>query len=1088
MTTKGFWEKVILVAFCCAFVFVQGCSEHEKAEKKRSVSFKELDAEKSGIDFRNDVKFSPELNIVEYLYFNNGGGVAIGDINNDGLEDLYFTSNQGSDKLYLNKGNLSFEDISLKAGISDSPTWSSGVVLDDINGDGWNDIYVCKVAPISQRGTSNELYINQKNGTFIESSKEYDLDFSGYSTQASFFDYDNDGDLDMYLLNHSVHSINSYGHIQKRKISDEFSGDRLFENRRNEGIDKFTDVTNSAGIYSSALGYGLGIVTSDVNDDGWVDIYVGNDFHDNDFLYINNQDGTFTESINELMTHCSQYTMGVDIADIDRDGNMDVYTTDMKPYDASILLKSGGDDTEQIVNIKEDFGYLKQYSRNTMQLQDSNNNFVEGALMTKTYASDWSWSCLIQDFDNNGSADIFITNGIVNRPNDLDYIDYINDKENDNYNDKSLAAVNQRLIDQMPSLKIPNILFSQDEKEKLRFERSFVGQAAYSSGAAYADLDLDGDLDIVTNNVNSPASILENISSPSSFISIDLGNHKNSKIKIYQQGEAYVQEHITTRGYQSASTHMLHFGLRDSVNLDSLVVTWADGYTQVLYDVSINQHLKIDREKDIERSVEIKPSLFNNLTILNIRHTENQYNDLDIEPLMPYRYSREGPSSIFEDFDGDLIEDLIVGGSKNSAMQYFKGLGSGNFRKINVPNFDGDAKYEDVDMASIDFNNDGYNDLYVVSGGNERNEQNELLQDRIYVNNKQGSFYRLPISLPHTNGSCIAIDDYNNDGYDDLFIGSQNVPGAFGVSPVSFLLKNNKGERLELAARFRDGMIGDALWKDLTGDETPELIVAPEWTELKVYQFQNDSSAIDIRENLGIPDLRGVFTTVESEDINNDGRPDILLGNLGHNTSWAVDEEHEVKLYLDDFDGNSYIDPIVFYTYDESLIPFVDKTTLRGQIPTLSKEFATYRDYSNFKNISQLYSSDVDQEASTYELNILSSGILVSQAERGYSFVALPDEAQVSNIEDFHWVDAGPYSGSLIFVGNNDKASHKLGETLGSRGGILSNFDGTNGMFKEFESLNLPIGVVSKRIHRLSETDYIIINNDNIQFLLELKK
>ena len=498
-------------------IIIFSCSK-PKNKDKSSINFRTLNYRDTGIDFNNKLEYQTKLNIIEYLYYYNGGGVAIGDINNDGLEDIYFSGNQVPDRLYLNMGDLKFKDITLKSGIKIENSWSNGVSFEDINNDGYLDIYICKVSPLSPKGTHNLLYINNKDMTFTESSSQLGLDFSGFSTHSTFFDYDRDGDLDMYLMNHAIHTVRSYGSSKKRKETDELSGDKFFENRLNEKDQKFVDVTKESKIYNSPLGYGLAITTTDFNNDGWLDIYIGNDFHENDYIYLNNKDKTFTESIKNSMSHTSHFTMGVDVADLNQDGMLDLFTTDMMPYDSKIFLKSGGEDLDKISRIKKDLGFEQQFSRNHMQINRGNNTFSEVAIQTNTHATDWSWGVLLQDFNSDGKDDIFISNGILKRPNDLDYINYLSNTDFTEYNNSRQDVIKKKLIDKMPTLKIPNIFFKNNGN--LNFKKvntDNTGVPSYSNGAAYADLDLDGDLDIVLNNLNSEATILENLTEKSNF-------------------------------------------------------------------------------------------------------------------------------------------------------------------------------------------------------------------------------------------------------------------------------------------------------------------------------------------------------------------------------------------------------------------------------------------------------------------------------------------------------------------------------------------------------------------------------------------
>ena len=1047
-------------------------------------TFVELSPEHHGIDFQNILVFQEDLNIIEYLYFNNGGGVAVGDVNNDGLEDVIFTANLKSDELYLNKGSLKFENHSTQAGLSKSNSWSSGVVIDDVNGDGWKDIYICKVAPVSPLGTKNELYINQRDGSFKEQAEDYGLAFSGYSTQASFFDYDNDGDLDMYLLNHSIHSTKSYGPISKRQEKDSLSGDLLFENRLNDSEQRFVDVTKKAGIYSSAIGYGLGVITSDINNDGWIDIYVGNDFHDNDYLYLNQGDGTFKESANQLLTHTSQFSMGVDVADINGDGHMDIFTTDMMPYDASIMMKSGGNDSEQIVKIKKDFGYLTQYSRNMLQLNEGNSRFSEQAHITRTFATDWSWSVLIQDFNNNGLSDIFISNGILNRPNDLDYIQYINTPENRKKENESLAQFNQRVIEQMPTLKIPNLLFQQESGLKFTSpSNSFIGKPNYSNGAAYADFDKDGDLDIVTNNVNGPISFLKNETAKANFISFQLPE-KNTLVKVKTSTRDLIKEYTTTRGYQSSSSHYLHFGLDDQSSNVDVEIIWKDGARQTLNNVSVNQYLKVEKKLETEglkdqKTTENKDFV---LSVIPIVHKENDYDDLDQEPLMPYKLSQKGPAALIEDFDNDGIKDFYLGGAAGNQSQYFKATGNNSWKKEEKDVFSLDSRLEDVDAVVLDFNQDGFKDIYVVSGGNQYNQQSQELQDRIYINDQKGGFYRLEISLPMTNGSCIAIADFDNDGYEDFFVGAQNVPGGFGVSPVSFIIKNIKGQRLEIAAKLRAGMVNDAKWKDLDNDGKPELILVGDWMPIKVFSYKEEGF-IDVSEELGLPNIRGLFESVEIGDFNTDGKPDFALGNIGLNTSFQLDGDERINLLISDYDENTFPDPIIFKGYFNETVPFSDKMTLKSQMPVINKLFPTYNKFSDFRSIDQLNVSK--KEVDEKYINTLAS-ILILSGEDGYKMIDLPREAQISNISDLKWIK-NEEGGDLWYVGNSKNNSHALGQNIASSGGVFSDFDFEKNNFISHTRLGLPIGTVARKVIHYDKDRSMIIVNDGRQYIVERK-
>ena len=1069
-------------------IIIFSCSKPENKDKS-SINFRTLNYRDTGIDFNNKLEYQTKLNIIEYLYYYNGGGVAIGDINNDGLEDIYFSGNQVPDRLYLNMGDLKFKDITLKSGIKIENSWSNGVSFEDINNDGYLDIYICKVSPLSPKGTHNLLYINNKDMTFTESSSQLGLDFSGFSTHSTFFDYDRDGDLDMYLMNHAIHTVRSYGSSKKRKETDELSGDKFFENRLNEKDQKFVDVTKESKIYNSPLGYGLAITTTDFNNDGWLDIYIGNDFHENDYIYLNNKDKTFTESIKNSMSHTSHFTMGVDVADLNQDGMLDLFTTDMMPYDSKIFLKSGGEDLDKISRIKKDLGFEQQFSRNHMQINRGNNTFSEVAIQTNTHATDWSWGVLLQDFDSDGKDDIFISNGILKRPNDLDYINYLSNTDFTEYNNSRQDVIKKKLIDKMPTLKIPNLFFKNNGN--LNFKKvnpDNTGVPSYSNGAAYADLDLDGDLDIVLNNLNSEATILENLAEKSNFLSIKLvGNEKypltrGARIDLYLKNKKLVKEDIITRGFQSSSSHNVFFGLGKNNEIDSLVVRWPDGSLESKIIKEINRKIIIDKsENDLTKSsqVVIQKSKEFEINYLPVKHKEIEYYDYEKDRLIPERLSFEGPAVVKADFNNDGFEDFFIGGAKFQRGKVFLSTKNNGFEEIENSDLQKDNKYEDTDAEAFDIDKDGDLDLYVVSGGNEYKELDLNYMDRIYINDGFGNFSRLQTSLPRTNGSSVSVSDFNNDGYDDLFVGSRSITGFYGLSPYSFIMLNNKDKTFKIINQKRYGMITDSNWVDINSDGKEDLILVGDWMPITVLIQEDDLRFSNKTEEYGLSKTNGLWNVVEIKDFNKDGKIDIIAGNAGTNFKWKPSITKPVKMYLDDFDGNQQPDPIIFYDFFGKYVPFSSKDKLDKQLPFLKKKFPNYNNFSKINDIKSLTGKGETDILEIKYIYDLESSIFINE-EKGFKKYALPQSAQLSSIEDFKFLNN---SNNVIYVGNYSKYVTELGFSSANPGGLLFDLDTTNMNFQNAKTLPLPINKDYKAILDFDDNHLIFSNNDYIYSL-----
>ena len=1035
--------------------------------------FEKLPSSETNITFSNNLTDTKDFGILDYLYFYNGAGVASGDINNDGLVDLFFVSNQGENKLYLNKGDLRFEDISQKAGIKGNADWKTGVTMADVNGDGFLDIYVCAVGKYKGLQGKNELYINNGNGNgssprFSEQAQEYGLDFAGFSTQAAFFDYDKDGDLDCFLLNHAVHTSRSHGNVSTRTEKDLEAGDYLFEN-----VDgKFQDVSKKSGIFQATMGYGLGVAIADVNNDGWEDIYVSNDFHEDDYLYINqkNVHGSSPQFIEEgkiRMKHFSRFSMGSDIADINNDGYLDVMTLDMYPEDETVEKNSAGEDPLDIFLHKLEFGYFYQYSRNCLQLNQGGRNFIDIAALAGVVSTDWSWSVLMNDFDGDGLKDIFVANGIVRRPNDLNYIKYtIGDNVQNGFDQKALSL--------MPDGKVHNYFFKGNTS--LQFEDKSMSwgfeEANISNGATYADLDNDGDLEIITNNINEEATIYKNQNIEklgNSFCKIKLkGENKNTfgigaKVIIEANGIEQIQQNMPTRGFMSAVEPILTFGLGKNVQIiDTVKVIWESGKVQVLTKVKLNTVLTLN-EKDA--SVENAGNVVNlacvscltfeeisNKLNINFTHKENQYFDFTRESLMPFKVSTEGPKMAIGDVNSDGKDDFYVCGARNQAGELYLQNTSG-FSPSKQVDFQEDAIFEDVDAIFLDIDNDKDLDLYVVSGGNESFGNSIEQFDRVYRNDGKGNFTRDKDALPpmFTNKSCVKPFDLDKDGDLDLFVGGRVVPFNYGKTPKSYLLVNNgKGifadKTKELAPEIETaGMVTNAIWADTDKDGDADLTVIGDWMPIQTYQ--NTKGKFKIVDN-GLTENRGFWQGIVANDFDRDGDIDFVVGNLGTNTKFRKNPSgNRLKMYIKDIDGNGSVEQILVYNRGDKWFPVATKDEMGKQIPSIiNKHFTDYSQYAG-KEISDLLSSNELDGAEEKQVNTLESVYLENLGDNKFKLKSLPTLAQTSKIMTLLLDDYDGDGIKDIIVGGNFYGSNMYQARYDGSYGLILKSDG-KGNFK----------------------------------------
>ncbi|MDP5140309.1 MAG: VCBS repeat-containing protein [Spirosomaceae bacterium] len=981
-------------------------------------------------------------NILDYLYFYNGGGVASGDINNDGLVDLFFVSNQGKNKLYLNKGVIDgkpqFEDISEKAEIGGYSDWKTGVTMADVNADGLLDIYVSAVGNYKGLEGSNELYINNGDLTFTEKANEYGLDFTGFATQAAFFDYDKDGDLDCYLLNHAVHNSRSYDRVNTRSLKDNEAGDYLLKNENG----KFVNVSEASGIYQAAMGYGLGISVADINNDGWMDIYVSNDFHEDDYYYINQQDGTFKEGVKDHFAHLSRFSMGSDVADINNDGYQDIMTLDMFPEDETVEKSSVGEDPLDIYFYKLQFGYFNQYSRNCLQLNMGGQKFTDIAPSSNVMATDWSWSTLMADYDGDGLKDIFISNGILRRPNDLDYLKFVVG-DSLHYDLPTSPELDQQAIEMMPSGKWHNYFYKGSKD--LRFEdKSLVWgfeEKGISNGSTYADLDNDGDLDLITNNLNEPASIYLNKSREllnNNFIKFKLkGNDKNTfgvgaKVIVKTQDNQQLQQLIPTRGFLSSVEPSLLFGIGKQEKIDSVIVIWENEKMQVIKNPAINETLILDQNNatiEVKGYQFFKPAvaLFEEVTdeasSIPYKHDENIYYDFSREPLIPFKVSVEGPKMAVGDVNGDGLEDFYVGGAKYQAGEIYLQKVTG-FEQMKQAAFQADSIFEDVDVVFFDADGDKDNDLYVVSGGNEF--YGEMIQqfDRLYINDGSGNFTRSSTALPpmFDNKSCVKPMDFDKDGDMDLFVGGRVVGYNYGKSPRSYLLVNNgKGKFTDqtekLAPELREiGMTTDAVWADIDKDGDQDLTVIGDWMGIEI--FENNTGKLSRAKN-GLEKFAGFWRGITAADFDKDGDIDFVVGNLGTNTKLRKEADGKLKLIMKDFDGNDATDQILVYNRGKDWYPANNKDEMGKLLPSIiNKNFPEYKDFAG-KSIDKIFTKEELKGATELLINTFESVYLQNNGDGSFELKPLPSLAQVSKVMTMMNEDVNKDGNLDVIIGGN---------------------------------------------------------------------
>jgi hypothetical protein len=1093
-----------------------GTSGTEPAQNDPNALFSLVPSERTHVNFNNQLTEGLNTNVLLYEYFYNGGGVAIADVNGDGWEDLYFSGNMTGNKLYLNKGNWQFEDVTDAAGAAGRPgPWKTGVCIADVNGDGRPDIYLSYSGKVSGDHRVKQLFINDgtdANGTphFSEQAAKYGLADSAYTTQAYFFDYDRDGDLDLLLLNHNPKNLPMLNEVSTAAIlqrPNPLTGVRLLRNDKGH----FVDVTEAAGISSSDLSYGLGAGIADLDGDGWPDVYISNDYAVPDYLYINQHNGHFANRLQERIGHTSQFSMGNAVADVNNDGRPDIFTLDMLPEDNRRQKLLFAPDNYEKFDLNLRSGFYYQYMRNMLQLNNGDGSFSEIGQLAGVSNTDWSWAPLWADYDNDGWKDLFVTNGYVRDYTNMDFIKFMG-----NYTSEKGRLHREDVLDlvnHMPSSNVTSYLFRNEgaaapgsgDRGGLHFSsmgpRWGLHQPSNSSGAAWADLDHDGDLDLVVNNLNKEAFLYENRavqSGKNHWLQVKLkGAGMNTaaigaKLTLYDKGRIQYLEQQPAQGYQSCVSPILHFGLGTAATADSLRIVWPDGKEQVLRTVKGDQVLTAE-EKDAvaagRPAIAIKPVFQEIASPVKAVFTPPAMNDFKRQPQLVSALSYASPCMAAADVNGDGVDDLFVGGGPGGVGKLFLGRKDGTFTLAPAPDITADSGRADADARFFDANGDGHPDLYVVSGGYHQYQLDDpLLQDRLYLGDGKGHFSRAADALPvmRVAKSCVRVTDVNGDGYPDVFVGGRVIPGNYPQPPASYLLINDgKGHftdrTVELAPALRNiGMVTDAAWADLDGDGKKELILVGEWMPVKVFRVENGRLTDHTRDYFD-KELSGWWNRLAVEDLDKDGKPELIIGNLGLNSQCRADESHPAELYYHDFDHNGTVDPILCTYIGDTSYPFLTRDELITQVSGMIQKFPDYKSYADAK-LTDLFPAESVAQAGHLRAGCLKTVLLKRGADGRFHDRGLPLEAQYSPVFTITSLDYdGDGNKDLLLCGNITHSRLRFGK-YDANYGVLLKGDGKGG----FQYIEQPLSGFHLRgdvrsVENLHGTLFFGVNGEGIK-------